>query len=60
MPAHGPGPPASAMHSAASAATCGVAMLVPEIVSWPPPGQVERTQTPGAAIRCAAPALVAA
>jgi hypothetical protein len=30
--------------------TCGAAMLVPEIVLYPPPFQVERMQTPGPAM----------
>ena len=37
------------MHSATVAATCGEAMLVPEIVRLPPPGHDERMQTPGPA-----------
>ena len=46
---------ALAMQSATVAATCGAAMLVPEIVRYPPPGHAERMQTPGAAMTCAVP-----
>src|SRR4029079_11790659 len=38
------------MHSAAVPLTCGVAMLVPLMVLKPPPFQVDRMHTPGAAI----------
>src|SRR5688500_16144951 len=45
MPAHDP-----AMQRAAVPAMWGLAMLVPEIVLYPPCFQLERMQTPGAAI----------
>src|SRR5438093_6106578 len=38
------------MQRAADPATCGEAMLVPLRVLYPPPGQVEMMQTPGAAM----------
>lgn len=41
------------MQSAAAPLTCGAAIEVPEIVSYPPPFQVEWMQTPGAAMVCA-------
>ena len=41
------------MQSATRPLTCGVAMLVPEIVFVPFDSQSERMQTPGAAIVCA-------
>jgi hypothetical protein len=34
--------------SAATPLTCGVAMLVPLMVLYPPPAQVELIDTPGA------------
>jgi hypothetical protein len=43
------------MSRAAAPATCGDAMLVPEIVLYPPPGHVDRMQTPGAAMSTVEP-----
>ena len=37
------------MIRATSPATCGAAMLVPDMMPYPPPGIEERTLTPGAA-----------
>ncbi|PYR04847.1 MAG: hypothetical protein DMG00_22620 [Acidobacteria bacterium] len=48
VPLHSP----FAMHSAAAPATCGDAMLVPEMVLYPPPFHVDRMHTPGAATVC--------
>src|SRR5437588_13098805 len=56
-PVHGPAAPLSPKHRATTPATCGEAMLVPEIVWYLLPGQVERMHTPGPAIAWAASAL---
>src|ERR1044072_9234505 len=56
----GPGVAPSSMHSAASPAMCGAAMLVPDIVYHGPVLYVDRMQTPGAAIVCSMPAVVSA
>jgi len=56
-PVHGPAAPFSPKQSATTPATCGDAMLVPEIVWYLLPGQVERMHTPGPAIAWAASAL---
>src|SRR3954451_22066195 len=58
--AHGPGTASVPMHSATDPATCGAAMLVPDSTRVPPPNASDVMQVPGAAIVCAAPALVAA
>ncbi len=52
IPAHGAGDtPASPRHRAAMPATCGEAMLVPELSAYPARIHVERMHEPGAAIR---------
>jgi hypothetical protein len=56
-PGAGPVCPASPRQSAATPATCGVAMLVPDIVVVPPPIFVDVMHTPGPAIVCAASGL---
>src|SRR4051794_13105444 len=57
-PAQGPAVCPSPMHSATEPATCGVAMLVPDMTAKPPPLAVEVMHTPGAAIVWACPVAV--
>ena len=44
-----PEPRSFSAHRAATPATCGVAMLVPLISAYPPPGAAEKMSTPGPA-----------
>ena len=51
-------PGAAAAINATTPATCGVAMLVPLLVLYVPPGQVDCTKTPGATTSTDAPKLL--
>ena len=48
-------PGAAAAINATTPATCGVAMLVPLLVLYVPPGHVDCTKTPGATTSTDAP-----
>ena len=50
-------PGRAARTSAATPVTCGAAMLVPDSRTYPPPGAVEMSSTPGAAMSTARPVL---
>src|SRR5215204_22264 len=51
-PPHGPLNPPALTHRATAPATCGAAMLVPDIVAVPPPSLSDLTHTPGADTMC--------